>query len=81
MRRTAVNSVQHRLPFRRLGYSGGGARLRQRVTTAREPVSFVGFAGRCKPKDDLRKDSRMMDFATMLNRLFKKDIECRRRNL
>ena len=23
----------------------------------------------------------MMDFATMLNRLFKKDIECRRRNL
>jgi serine/threonine-protein kinase ATR len=35
----------------------------------------------CKPKDDLRKDCRMMEFNTMLNRLLKKDPSCRRRNL
>jgi serine/threonine-protein kinase ATR len=35
----------------------------------------------CKPKDDLRKDSRMMDFNTMINRLLAKDADCRRRNL
>jgi len=31
----------------------------------------------CKPKDDLRKDSRMMEFNTMINRLLKKDEESR----
>jgi len=35
----------------------------------------------CKPKDDLRKDSRMMDFNTMINRLLVKDVDSRRRNL
>ena len=49
-------------------------------------VGFLGSDGKlryflCKPKDDLRKDLRMMDFAVMLNRLFRKDIECRRRKL
>ena len=35
----------------------------------------------CKPKDDLRKDSRMMDLNTMINRLLGKDADARRRNL
>lgn len=35
----------------------------------------------CKPKDDLRKDCRLMEFNAMINRLFKKDIESRKRHL
>nr|XP_043624485.1 serine/threonine-protein kinase ATR [Erigeron canadensis] len=35
----------------------------------------------CKPKDDLRKDARMMEFNTMINRLLSKSPESRRRKL
>ncbi|KAG0625577.1 hypothetical protein M758_2G066000 [Ceratodon purpureus] len=35
----------------------------------------------CKPKDDLRKDARMMEFTTMINRLLCKDPKSRRRKL
>ncbi|XP_057769186.1 serine/threonine-protein kinase ATR isoform X2 [Salvia miltiorrhiza] len=35
----------------------------------------------CKPKDDLRKDARMMEFNTMINRLLSKNPESRRRKL
>jgi len=35
----------------------------------------------CKPKDDLRKDSRMMEFNTVINKFLKKDPEGRRRQL
>ena len=35
----------------------------------------------CKPKDDLRKDARMMDFMTSVNRLLRKSPNCRRRRL
>ena len=35
----------------------------------------------CKPKDDLRKDARMMEFTTMINRLLSKDPKSRRRKL
>ena len=34
-----------------------------------------------KPDDDLRKDSRLMEFNGIVNRLFKKDNEARKRNL
>ncbi|KAJ3103331.1 hypothetical protein HDU97_010236 [Phlyctochytrium planicorne] len=34
-----------------------------------------------KPKDDLRKDNRLMEFNALINRLLKKDPESRRRNL
>ena len=34
-----------------------------------------------KPKDDLRKDHRMMEVAGVLNRLFAKEPASRRRNL
>ncbi|TXG46344.1 hypothetical protein EZV62_028157 [Acer yangbiense] len=35
----------------------------------------------CKPKDDLRKDARMMEFTAMINRLLSKNPENRRRKL
>ncbi|KAL9238429.1 hypothetical protein vseg_012850 [Gypsophila vaccaria] len=35
----------------------------------------------CKPKDDLRKDARMMEFNAMINRLLSKSAESRRRKL
>ncbi|RPA73622.1 hypothetical protein BJ508DRAFT_216035 [Ascobolus immersus RN42] len=35
----------------------------------------------CKPKDDLRKDARLMEFNTMINRLLKRDPEASRRTL
>ena len=35
----------------------------------------------CKPKDDLRKDARMMDFNNILNKLLRKNPESRRRRL
>ena len=34
-----------------------------------------------KPKDDLRKDARLMDLYAMINKLFKADSESRRRQL
>jgi tetratricopeptide (TPR) repeat protein len=35
----------------------------------------------CKPQDDLRKDYRMMEFNTMVNRFLQRDGDCRRRQL
>ncbi|KAI0514246.1 hypothetical protein KFK09_010281 [Dendrobium nobile] len=49
-------------------------------------VIFLGSDGvqrafLCKPKDDLRKDARMMEFTAMINRLLSKFPESRRRKL
>ena len=49
-------------------------------------VDMIGSDGRmyrflAKPKDDLRKDNRMMEVASILNGLFAKDPASRRRNL
>ncbi|KAK6347753.1 serine/threonine-protein kinase M1 [Orbilia javanica] len=49
-------------------------------------VTIIGSDGRryplmCKPKDDLRKDARLMEFNTIINRLLKKDDESSRRQL
>ena len=49
-------------------------------------VDLVGSDGKmyrflAKPKDDLRKDNRMMEVASILNGLFAKDPASRRRNL
>ncbi|GBG70226.1 hypothetical protein CBR_g6357 [Chara braunii] len=49
-------------------------------------VVLLGSDGReypflCKPKDDLRKDARMMEFTMMINRLLLKDSSSRRRHL
>lgn len=35
----------------------------------------------CKPKDDLRKDQRLMEFNTMINRFMKRDVESSKRRL
>lgn len=49
-------------------------------------VVFIGSDGKdyaflAKPKDDLRKDNRMMEVAGVINRLFKDDPYARRRDL
>ena len=49
-------------------------------------VDLIGSDGKvyrflAKPKDDLRKDNRMMEVASILNGLFAKDPASRRRNL
>ena len=49
-------------------------------------ITFLGSDGRrysflAKPKDDLRRDSRLMDYSCLLNKLFKKDFKSRSRNL
>ncbi|XAR72671.1 Non-specific serine/threonine protein kinase [Bertholletia excelsa] len=41
----------------------------------------IGRPFLCKPKDDLRKDARMMEFNAMINRLLSKCPESRRRKL
>lgn len=35
----------------------------------------------CKPKDDLRKDQRLMEFNNMINRFLKKDVESSKRRM
>jgi serine/threonine-protein kinase ATR len=35
----------------------------------------------CKPKDDLRKDARLMDFNAVVNKLLRANSESRRRQL
>lgn len=49
-------------------------------------ISIRGSDGRvyallCKPRDDLRKDQRLMEFNTMINRFLKKDAESSQRRL
>ncbi|KAL2915491.1 hypothetical protein HK105_204892 [Polyrhizophydium stewartii] len=49
-------------------------------------ITIQGSDGRdfiflCKPADDLRKDSRLMEFNSMINRLLRKDPEARKRGL
>ena len=49
-------------------------------------ISIRGSDGRiygllCKPKDDLRKDQRLMEFNAMINRFLKKDAESSKRRL
>ena len=49
-------------------------------------ISIRGSDGRvygmlCKPKDDLRKDQRLLEFNSMISRILKKDSECSKRRL
>jgi len=49
-------------------------------------LTAIGSDGRsygllCKPKDDLRKDQRLMEFNSMINRALKRDAEASRRQL
>lgn len=57
-----------------------------RSLVAPKKVTLRGSDGRtysflCKPKDDLRRDCRLIDFNNLLNKLFRKDPECRKRDL
>ncbi|KAI8902434.1 hypothetical protein BC833DRAFT_639508 [Globomyces pollinis-pini] len=58
------------------------------VTSLQRPkkITMIGSNGHnyiflCKPEDDLRKDSRLMEFNSIVNRLLKKDSEGRKRKL
>lgn len=49
-------------------------------------ITLVGSDGQtygflCKKNDDLRKDARMMEFSTMINKFLKEDEEARQRKL
>ena len=49
-------------------------------------ISIRGSDGRvygilCKPKDDLRKDQRLLEFNSMISRILKRDAECSKRRL
>jgi serine/threonine-protein kinase ATR len=49
-------------------------------------ITIMGTDGKdyiflCKPKDDLRKDARLMEFNTMINKLLHKNAESRKRHL
>lgn len=49
-------------------------------------ITMIGSDGNeytylCKPKDDLRKDCRMMEFSSMINKFLLRDPESRRRQL
>ncbi|XP_060075850.1 serine/threonine-protein kinase ATR-like, partial [Ylistrum balloti] len=49
-------------------------------------ISLIGSDGKfytmmCKPKDDLRKDGRLMEFNDIVNKFLRKDPESRRRQL
>ena len=75
-------------PFRELTYIQG---VEDEVTIMRslvrpKKIDFRGSDGKrhaflCKPKDDLRRDTRFIDFNNLLNKLFVKDPESRKRNL
>ncbi len=57
-----------------------------RSLVAPKKVTFLGsdglkYAFLCKPKDDLRRDCRLIDFNNLLNKLFLKNPECRKRDL
>lgn len=51
----------------------------KKLTVIGDDSEHYGFL--CKPKDDLRKDLRMMEFTTMLNRLLARDAGSRKRRL
>ncbi|XP_057715300.1 serine/threonine-protein kinase ATR [Corythoichthys intestinalis] len=58
------------------------------LTSLQKPkkISLEGSDGRsytmmCKPKDDLRKDCRLMEFNCLINKCLRKDAESRRREL
>lgn len=49
-------------------------------------ISIRGSDGKnynilCKPKDDLRKDQRLMEFNNMINRFLKRNVEASKRRM
>ncbi|ESO92356.1 hypothetical protein LOTGIDRAFT_190706 [Lottia gigantea] len=83
-----VNSTLHR-PFPdRLIYIKGFEDTIEVLASLQKPkkITMIGSDGKryvmmCKPKDDLRKDCRLMEFNAIINKFLRKDPESRRRNL
>lgn len=46
-----------------------------------QAVDGAEYSFLCKPEDDLRKDARLMDFFTVINKLLKADTSSRQRKL
>lgn len=51
----------------------------RKISVIGSDANVYGFL--CKPKDDLRKDARLMEFNSMINKLLKKDSDSRQRKL
>jgi len=51
----------------------------RKITVQGDDGAFYSFL--CKPKDDLRKDARLMDFNAIINKMLKRNSESRRRQL
>ena len=51
----------------------------RKITLLGSDANYYTFLG--KPKDDLRKDARLMDFNTIINQLLMTNSDSRRRNL
>lgn len=51
----------------------------RKITVRDSQGRSYGFL--CKPKDDLRKDARLMEFNSMIIKLLKKDSDARSRKL
>lgn len=81
-------------PSSHIPFSAGGVYLHGLEDTVEvlaslqrpKKVTFRGSDGRrypmlCKPKDDLRKDARLMEFNGIVNRCLRQDAESRRRAL
>ena len=51
----------------------------RKITISGSDGNVYMFLG--KPKDDLRKDARLMDFNSIINKLLKSNSESRRRQL
>ncbi|XP_062295726.1 serine/threonine-protein kinase ATR [Scomber scombrus] len=69
-------------------YLGGFEDIVEILASLQKPkkISLKGSDGRsytmmCKPKDDLRKDCRLMEFNCLINKCLRKDAESRRREL
>jgi serine/threonine-protein kinase ATR len=43
--------------------------------------NYQNYMFLCKPKDDLRKDARLMDLTSIINKLLKKNSHSRKRQL
>ena len=75
-------------PFRELVYINGveDEVLVMESLVKPKKIEFRGSDGKrypflAKPKDDLRRDSRLVDFNNLINKLFIRDPEARKRNL
>lgn len=75
-------------PFGKLAKLCGFAENIEVLNSLQRPkkVTMIGSDGKryiflCKPEDDMRKDSRLMELNAIINRLLKKNGDSRRRDM